>query len=157
MALNNKQIDVIQFTLESLMSDAETHHVSSKRIFNEVKGLIDLDFDKFVMALTYLISTERISGYTLFPNGNIYETGNIPSAEPAFTKSEPPSTSLKIGKHSYVAGISKQYLIKILHDIFQAKESDNGAVQLGERKFECNSEVLYRFLDSFYGISLSAN
>ena len=160
MALNSNQINVIQFTLESLVEQAEKKYVTTKRIFSEVKGLIDLDYDKFTLAITYLINTGGIAGFTLLPNGNIYAAGNVPLSSPEIDIIRPdknlPTTSIIIDGKGYVAHISSNYLIKILHDILQAKESPNGSVVLNTRTFDCDAGVLYRFLESFYGIETNA-
>lgn len=152
MALNSQQIDTINFYLDGLITE-EQKSITPKKIFNEVKKIIDLDYDKFVLALIYLFKIERIQNYTFLSDGTICHKNNF-HEKPKLVLKQKNSQPINIDGFNYTCSyISKNYLIKILKDIFHAKEnSGNNKVIIDNIHFDCDTEILYRFLDSFYGL-----
>lgn len=150
---------MIQLYLEGLISDQQIV-ITPKRLFNEVKQLIDLDYDKFVLALTYLFKTERIPGYTFVRDGSICHKDNIPDKpkiEEPLLKPKAKIESVNINGINYIALSTKDTLIKILRDIFHAREGLDGKVTIGGSHFDCDTEILYRFLKTFYGLKEKEN
>ena len=155
MALNNHQIDTIQLYLEGLITD-EQKSITPKRIFNKVKGLIDLDYDKFVLALTYLFKSERIPGYVFLTDGYICNKENIsvkPKVIDGLFKPKLKREILNINGENFIVMASKDFITKVLRDIFHAKEISDGKIVIGDLHFDCSdTEVFSRFLGSFYGM-----
>lgn len=163
MALTEQNIQIISDFLK--FYTAEHNSIKFRKLFDTIQHVIDLSFDKFKIAVNYLITSNRIEGYTILPDGLIYPEDKAPPIENVIKDSygcfrlksrspqdfkQLPVSEIVINSENIKVGLSQTELYSLLMNVFKIHENVSGEIVLVDKSYSCdNVDVLRKFLTNF--------